>query len=97
MSPFIPDASVFIDVLRQRKVSVLNCLPSDIRKRTIQSLCHDFGLPTVTVPRTGPDDELLIVKTDLNSGGRREQLLSPAQKTQFNLEVDGRGAHEKSG
>ncbi|MGD0769893.1 MAG: hypothetical protein ABSB42_17045 [Tepidisphaeraceae bacterium] len=88
MSPFIPEASKFIDVLRQRHVGVLNCLPPDIRKRTIQSLCRDFGLPSVAAPLSGPDEELLIVKTDLNSGGRREQLLSPAQKAQFNLAVD---------
>ena len=87
MSPFISDASEFIDVLWRRNVRVLNCLPSDIRKRTIQSQCRDLGLPTAAAPVGGPDDELLIVKTDLNSGGRREQLLSPTQKAQFNLEA----------
>jgi hypothetical protein len=83
MSAFISDVSEFIDVLRQRNIRVLNGLPLDIRKRTIQFLCRDFGLPSVTAPLRGPDEELLIVKTDLNSGGTREQRLSPTQKAQF--------------
>jgi hypothetical protein len=85
MSPFIANASAFIQILSQRNVRVFNCLPQDIRKRTIQSRCRDFGLPSVTAPASGPDEELLIVKTDLNSGGEREQLLSAAQKALFNL------------
>ena len=94
MAPFISDAGEFVDVLRQRNVGVLNSLPPDIRKRTIQSGCREFGLPTVVAPLSGPDDELLIVKTDLNSGGRRERLLSPTQKAQFNLVADaGRMKH----
>jgi hypothetical protein len=85
MLPFIPDAPALIDVLFKRNVRVLNCMAPDIRKRTIQSRCRDFGLPTVTAPVTGPDDELLIVKTDLNSGGERELLLSPAQRAECGL------------
>ena len=85
MSPFISDASALIGVLSQRNVRVLNGRSADIRKRTIQSRCRDLGLPSVTATASGPDDELLIVKTDLNSGGEREQLLSAAQKALFDL------------
>ena len=84
-SPFISDASAFVDVLSRRGIRVLNCLPQDCRKRTIQSCCRDFGLSSVTTSVSGPGEELLIVKTDLNSGGEREQLLTPAQKVQFDL------------
>ena len=89
MSPFISDPQEFTDAFSKRNVRVLNCLPLDIRKRTIQSHCRDFGLPSVTASVTGPDDELLLVKTDLNSGGNREQWLSPDQKVQFNLAPNG--------
>lgn len=88
MSLFIADPAEFVEVLRQRNVAVFNTFPVDIRKRTIQSRCRDFGLPSVAVGREGPDEELLIVKTDLNSGGRREQLLSPTQKGELNLAQD---------
>jgi hypothetical protein len=85
MSPFVSDAREFTDPFSKRNIRVLNCLPLDIRKRTIQSHCRDLGLPSVTPSTTGPDDELLLVKTNLNSGGSREQWLSPDQRVQFNL------------
>jgi hypothetical protein len=88
MSAFIPEASEFVDVLQRRDVTAFNWLPLDIRKRTLQSQCRDFGLPCVAAPRYGPDEELLIVKTDLNSGGRREQLLPAMQKSQLNLATE---------
>lgn len=85
MSPFVSDAREFTDPFSKRNIRVLNCLPLDIRKRTIQSHCRDLGLPSVTPSTTGPDNELLLVKTNLNSGGSREQWLSPDQRVQFNL------------
>jgi hypothetical protein len=85
MSLFISSVPELVEVLSQRGVRLLNHQPSDIRKRAIQARCHDFGLPSVAAEITGPDDELLIVKTDLNSGGTREQWLTPTQKTQLNL------------
>jgi hypothetical protein len=85
MSPFVSDANEFTAAFAKRDIRALNALPVDIRKRTIQSQCRDFGLPSVTAHPDGPPDESLIVKTNLNSGGSREQWLSPAQKVEFNL------------
>ncbi|HEX4053603.1 MAG TPA: hypothetical protein VHX86_05000 [Tepidisphaeraceae bacterium] len=88
-APFIADAAEFISILTQREIRVLNCRCRDIRKTTVQSHCIRLGLPSVTAAATGLDDELLIVKSDLNSGGEREQKLSDAQKARFNLPAAG--------
>jgi hypothetical protein len=85
LSPFIDDTAAFADVLLKRGVKVLNIHPTDIRKQTLQSMCREFGLPSVAAEEAGPDEEMLIVKTDFNSGGRQEQLLSPAQRAKFDL------------
>lgn len=84
-APFITCQAEWGCVLSQRGVAVLNCVCADIRKRTIQACCKAYGLPSVNAAADGRDDELLIVKTDLNSGGQREQLLSRDQKARFNL------------
>ncbi len=84
-APFIVDALEFGRALLQGGITALNCLPLDIRKRTVQACCKAYGLPSVSPPVDGHDDELMIVKTDLNSGGTREHHLSSAQKVRFNL------------
>jgi hypothetical protein len=86
-APFISSAQEFGRVLSERGVEVLNHLLPDIRKRTVQACCQSYGLPSVAAGENGDEDELLIVKTDLNSGGSREQLLSAALKAQFNLPI----------
>jgi hypothetical protein len=84
-APFIASPEEFIRVLTQRDVQILNALCYDIRKRTIQACCRNYGLPTVTAAPDGPDDELLIIKTDMNCGGEREQKLPPERKARLNL------------
>jgi len=86
-APFIADPEEFIQILRQRDVGVMNCLVRDIRKSTVQSCCAHHNLPSVAVGPGGDPDELLIVKTDLNTGGTREQLLSEELKERFKLSV----------
>ena len=84
-APFIAGQAEFGRTLTQRGVIVLNYAPPDIRKRTVQACCKAYGLPSVAAAATGPHDEMLIVKTDLNSGGVREQELSRRQKLRFKL------------
>jgi hypothetical protein len=84
-APFISDAAEFASVLSDRGIRALNCWVRDIRKRTLHASCKSYGLPVLAAAPTGPDNELLIVKTDLNSRGDREQLLSASQRAQFNL------------
>jgi hypothetical protein len=84
-APFIADALDFVRTLSTCGVVALNCLSRDIRKRTVQARCKAYGIPHLAATRDGRADELLIVKTDLNSGGTREQLLPAQQKQKFNL------------
>jgi hypothetical protein len=88
-SPFITDPVEFVRVLAERGIRVLNGQVHDIRKRTVQACCASFGLPSVTPATTGAADELLIVKTDLNSAGSREQRLTAEQRARFNLPAHG--------
>jgi hypothetical protein len=84
-APFISSAQEFGRVLSERGIEVLNHLLPDIRKRTVQACCQSYGLPCVAAEENGDKDEMLIVKTDLNSGGTREQQLSSGQKARFKL------------
>jgi hypothetical protein len=61
--------------LTSRGVEVLNGAASDISKYRVHAHTRSVGLPSVNVAREGDDDELLIVKTDLNSGGYPERIL----------------------
>jgi hypothetical protein len=83
--PFITDATEFLRILAQRNVTVLNGQVRDIRKSTVQSACTSFGLPSVKPAPIGDPDELLIVKTDLNSAGARELRLTAEQRARYNL------------
>ena len=84
-APFIADAAQLGRLVSQRGVAVLNGLAGDIRKTTVQARCKAYGLPSVTAAAEGSADELLIVKTDLNSGGTREQQLPEDQRARFSL------------
>jgi hypothetical protein len=86
-APFIADPAEFEHFFEQREISVLNCQARDIRKSTVQSCCSHYGLASVVPAANGYPDELLIVKTDLNTGGTREQLLSAAEKSRFKLSL----------
>jgi hypothetical protein len=88
-TPFIADPVEFVGTLAERGVRVLNGQVRDIRKRTVQACCANFGLPTVSPASTGDADELLIVKTDLNSAGSREQRLTAEQRARFKLPARG--------
>ena len=84
-SPFPAASTEIASALSARGIEILNFNVRDIRKRTIQSACIAYGLPALLPTPIGPDDELLIVKTDLNSGGRREQQLPKRLKQRLNL------------
>jgi hypothetical protein len=84
-SPFISDGPALVEALSVRETRVLNALMPDIRKRTIQKCCRQFGLLTPDALRDGAADELLFVKTDFNSAGEREHLLSKRQQAKFDL------------
>lgn len=62
--------------LRERGVTLLNADATDIRKRTLQDCCEALSLPSARAAREGPQDERLVVKTDLNYGGAPERDLA---------------------
>jgi hypothetical protein len=61
--------------LRDMGARVINASMTDISKRRVQQMCASLGLPTVTTTAAGPADELLMIKTDLNSAGLPESRL----------------------
>jgi hypothetical protein len=84
-APFSTDRSELIQLLSARGIEIWNGHIPNICKRTILSACESFGLPSLRPAATGPMDELLIVKTDLNCGGVREQLLPAELKERHGL------------
>ncbi len=63
--------------LLDRGIEVWNCSVGDIRKTAVQAHNEGLGLPSTRASRDGPLEELLIVKTNLNSRGCPEWSLSP--------------------
>ncbi len=79
--------------LAARGVRVLNARVTDISKRTVQNTCRKAGLVSVRATRRGPAGELLIVKTNLNYGGKREKEMTPRQRALLGLAPVSRGIH----
>jgi len=73
---FISGEAALWASLRNGGVTLLNVLATDIRKRTIQEHCEALGLPSARAARDGPEDERLIIKTNLNYGGGPERDLT---------------------
>ena len=61
----------------ERGVYVVNGLVQDVRKSTLQAHLEMIGLASVKAQRSGPSDEMLFIKTDLNYGGDIERWLPP--------------------
>ena len=61
----------------ERGIYVINGFVQDIRKSTLQTHLETIGLPSVKVTPSGPAHEVLIVKTNLDSGGDLERRLPP--------------------
>jgi hypothetical protein len=66
------------DRLVKRGVYVVNGLVQDIRKSTLHAHLEIIGLPSAKATPSGPADEVLFVKTNLNYGGELERWV-PAE------------------
>jgi hypothetical protein len=66
--------------LNRRDVRVVNGTLTNISKRQVQAACAARGLPSTTSTQSGPPNELVIVKSDLNYGGETESQLEPAER-----------------
>jgi hypothetical protein len=72
--------------LVERGVYVVNGLVQDVRKSKLQAHLAAIGLPSVKATSSGPADEILFVKTDLNYGGDLERWLPPEHIAAVGLE-----------
>ncbi len=72
---FLADEPLFRAALAARGVATLNADATDIRKRTIHTLCAALDLACARTDRAGPPGERVIVKTTLNFGGMPEREL----------------------
>jgi hypothetical protein len=61
----------------ERGVYVVNGLVQDIRKSTLHAHLKAIGLSSAAALPSGPSDEILFVKSDLNYGGDLERWLPP--------------------
>jgi hypothetical protein len=77
----------FTNRLVERGVYVVNGLVQDIRKSTLQAHLESIGLPSLRTTSSGPADELLFVKTNLNYGGDLERWLPPEHIAAVGLEL----------
>jgi hypothetical protein len=64
-----------IDNLLSAGRIVVNQRAVDLRKSTIQRICAELSLPTTRTTSRGRPDELVVVKTTLNSFGAAERRL----------------------
>lgn len=62
-----------VDALQASGVQVHNSLFPDQRKRKLQTISLEMGLPSLNAPKDGDPDELLMVKSDLNVAGGPER------------------------
>lgn len=68
------------EVLDKRGVRILNRSVSDISKKTLQKTCSRVGLHSSAASPTGDPGETLIVKSNLNFGGKNENFLTPEDR-----------------
>ncbi len=69
--------------LERRGVLVLNTEIEDISKRNLHRLLEAAGVRSARAERTGPADEPLFVKANLNSGGEPETWLPRELRPRF--------------
>jgi hypothetical protein len=75
----------FVRELEARGIRALNAHLTDITKRTLHAMCARLGAPDVRAARRGDPREMLIVKTDLNCGGRTERTMRRARRRALKL------------
>lgn len=71
---------------REQDVFVVNGVVQDVRKSKLHAHLEAIGLPSLRASQSGPADEILFVKTDLNYGGELERALPPTSIAASGLE-----------
>ena len=77
--------SAFSRALRARGIRIVNEHVTDISKHRVQEVCAQAGLHQTIAPRAGNPDEVLIVKSNANYGGEKEEFLSPGERRTLGL------------
>jgi hypothetical protein len=72
-------------LLKLRGVEVWNEKVVDVTRRALHSCCCAAGLTSLAAERDGDPAEILIVKTDLNYGGKTERLLSARDRQRLGI------------
>ena len=71
--------------LESRSIRVLNRNVVDISKKALQACCTRAKLPTSLAAKEGDPEELVIVKTNSNFGGKNELTLSDGQRSSLGV------------
>ena len=71
--------------LKERNITSLNAGVNDISKKYLQGVCKQLGLNSTAASVEGDENELLIVKTNFNYGGREEKKLRRSEARRLNL------------
>jgi hypothetical protein len=77
-----------VSALKRRGIAVLNGGITDISKRRLQATCVRAGLNTTAATVSGPPEELVIVKTNLNSAGLPERYLTWWQRAILGIRLN---------
>ena len=71
--------------LKERNITSLNAGVNDTSKKYLQGLCKQLGLNSTAASVEGDENELLIVKTNFNYGGKAEKKLLRSEARRLNL------------
>ena len=71
--------------LKEKNITALNAGVNDTSKKYLQGLCKQLGLNNTAAPVEGDENELLIVKTNFNYGGKAEKKLLRSEARRLNL------------
>jgi hypothetical protein len=82
------------EYLRTSGVTILNAHLVNISKSHIQLCCKRRKLPTTMARRFDDSDEVLIIKTNRNHGGRQEFLLTEEEKSILGIRASPKPAVE---
>jgi hypothetical protein len=82
---FPPGREELLAALKERGVTTLNGGVANVTKRHLQACLHAAGLPSTTAARDGNPRELVIIKSNLNHGGLKERVFTPAQRAALAL------------
>lgn len=83
----LPEVDRLAELLGRRGVLLVNVAVRDQGKRALQSCLAALGLPRSAAAPTGDAEELLLVKSELNSGALAERLLRTEDRNRLGLEV----------